>query len=157
MLNQGRKKRLIILLIVVIGSFCCLARFMFWIIDGQPMPAPVVYPGVESTVVYQSPGSCCQSQGRFYAVNAALPSIQSYYEAQLTLSCRDDWEFKALPDAGYTNHEFYDLSGYKSTGGCRIANCEIRRLDRGAQSFSVVICADGTTQSFVVQWNTWED
>jgi len=156
MLQEGRKKRLGILLIVLISLLCCLPRFILWIINGQPAPAPVPYPGVEPTVVYQSPGSCCQSQGRYYAVNAALPRIQLYYEAQLTLFCKDDWEFKALPEAGYTDRQLYDLSGYESTGGCRIANCEIRRLGR-AQSFSVVICADGATQSFVVQWNTWED
>jgi hypothetical protein len=130
---------------------------MFWIINGQPMPAPVPYPGVESTVVYQSPGSCCQSQVQYYAVNAALPIIQSYYEAQLTLFCSDHWKFKALPDAGYTDRDLYDLSRYKSMGGCHVATCEIRRLDRRAQSFSIMICADGPTQSFVVQQNTWED
>jgi hypothetical protein len=156
MFKEGRIKRLGILLIVLIGLFCCLPRFFLWIIDGQPAPAPIVYPGVEPTVIYQSPGSCCQSQGRYYTVNAALPRIQSFYEMQLALTCKDDWEFKALPEEGYVYRGLDDLSRYKSTGGCRIANCEIRRLNR-AQWFSVVICANGETESFVFQWNTWED
>ena len=75
---------------------------------------------------------------------------------QLALTCKDDWEFKALPEEGYVYRGLDDLSRYKSTGGCRIANCEIRRLNR-AQWFSVVICANGETESFVFQWNTWED
>jgi hypothetical protein len=162
MLNmEGRTKRLIIPFIVFISLFCCLPRCIVWLLNGQPAPAPVLYPGVEPTVVYQSPGSCCQSQGHFYTVDTELPKIQSYYEAQLVLFCKDDWEFKALPEKGYREHglynlSFYDLSFYKATEGCRFANCEIRRLSRD-QWFSVVLCADEPTQTFVIQWNTWED
>lgn len=159
--KDGRIRRLINLFILLIGIFWCLPQCTIWLLNGQPAPAPVRYPRVEPTVEYQSPGSCCQSIGQFYTVNTELPKIQSYYEAQLTLFCKGDWEFKPLPEEGYREHgvynrSFYDLSVYKATEGCRSANCEIRRLSRD-QWFSVVLCADEPTQTFVIQWNTWED